>query len=656
MSSIHFLLGKTLGRYEVVNHIGHGGMAEVYMGQQVNLERDVAIKVLHPFLADEVGFVNRFQREARLVATLRHPNIVQVYDFDHDEEYEIYYMVMEYIQGQTLKDRLQNGGIPLEEGAFIAAGIADALYYAHQRDMVHRDVKPANIMFTEEGHPVLADFGIARMLSVSGLTASGAMVGTPAYMAPEIGIGEPATESADIYSLGVVLYQLTTGRLPFEAEVPMSLVMKHINDPVPPPTELAPEIPAALEEVILTALAKEPAERYANSGEFSTALRQALNLETPSYSTQRAAAKNGDSPPRIAVKSPEGLAAADEISEPLLRSWTVVNKDEEEPAVSEAKNKPILMRWRWLLGLLLVALTLGGFWYQSGRKTPAALVELLASQGISIEFIATRTPTVTPTPARVLTAAATATPTVTNPLTITPTAVLTNTEAVLYSYRAKVLRLYTSPTDKAVPPGTDLLVYITLSNGGELSWPTGMQLAFVSGDELSATTKLPLAPLAAGEQVQVLLPLEAPQEPGTYQSVWEVQRPDGQPASSEINLEVVVEDLPTITPTPILIQETVTPTPTAALSMENPVLLNWEVDKEQEVWSGTLEFTATGGTGEYHFYRDAIQETNKLVDAKLAFTWQQCVSLPLKIILVSGKDTLVWEEPFPYPAPELCSQ
>ena len=215
VSSVRYLIGKTLNKYEVLDHIGHGGMSEVYRGQQAKLDRMVAIKVLHPFLADEEGFVVRFEREAKIVATLRHPNIVQVYDFDHDEELDIYFMVMEYIDGPTLKNRLEESPLSPEETARVGAAIADALDYAHQRSMVHRDIKPANIMFLDEHQPVLTDFGIAKMLTLSGLTASGAMVGTPAYMAPEIGLGNPGTASSDIYSLSVVLYQAVAGCLPF---------------------------------------------------------------------------------------------------------------------------------------------------------------------------------------------------------------------------------------------------------------------------------------------------------------------------------------------------------------------------------------------------------------------------------------------------------
>ncbi len=278
MSSVRFLIGKTLGKYEILEHIGHGGMSEVYKGQQAQLDRMVAIKVLHPFLADDQGFVVRFQREARIVATMRHPNIVQVYDFDYNEPLALYYMVMEYIEGPTLKDRLREGPLNYEQVVHIGAAVAGALDYAHQRAMVHRDIKPANIMFLSEAEPVLTDFGIARMLTLSGLTASGAMVGTPAYMAPEIGKGKAGTASSDIYSLSVVLYEAITGQLPFSAESPMGMVMEHINTPPPRPCLLAPSIPPALENVIVKGMEKAPEDRFGSAGEMADALRLALDV------------------------------------------------------------------------------------------------------------------------------------------------------------------------------------------------------------------------------------------------------------------------------------------------------------------------------------------------------------------------------------------
>src|SRR5258706_77110 len=210
-------------------------MAEVYRGYQPSLDRFVAIKLLHPFLADDPEFKDRFEREARNVARLRHPNIVQVYDFEYDTESESFYMVMELIDGQTLKDRLNSLGdepMAVNEVLRIMREATQALAYAHARGMIHRDVKPANLMIDSDGRVVLTDFGIAKIVTGQQFTASGGMVGTPAYMAPEQGLGEAGDERSDLYSLGVILFQLATGRLPYDAETPLSIILKHLNSPI----------------------------------------------------------------------------------------------------------------------------------------------------------------------------------------------------------------------------------------------------------------------------------------------------------------------------------------------------------------------------------------------------------------------------------------
>ena len=275
MSNVNYIVGQTLGKYKIIEHVGHGGMAEVYKGQHIRLDRMVAIKILHPFLAEDEGFVVRFEREARIVATLRHPNIVQVFDFDHSGEFEIYYMVMEYIDGSTLKDRLQDGPLNPDDIGRLGISLAMALDYAHQRGMIHRDIKPANIMFTADNEAVLTDFGIAKMVDLSSLTATGAMVGTPAYMAPEIGLGKPGTALSDIYSLGVVLYHMATGQLPFVADTPMGMVMQHINDEPQSIVEQTPDFPPELEAVILKAMAKQPEARPKTAAEMANDLRYA---------------------------------------------------------------------------------------------------------------------------------------------------------------------------------------------------------------------------------------------------------------------------------------------------------------------------------------------------------------------------------------------
>jgi serine/threonine-protein kinase len=275
------MIGKTIGKYRIVEHLGRGGMAEVYKAYQPNLDRYVAVKMMHTFLSDEKEFLARFEREAKVVATLRHPNIVQVYDFD--AEGGVYYMVMEYISGETLKTRMQtleanNEWVALDDAARIILAVGSALKYAHERGMVHRDVKPANVMITLEGQVILTDFGIAKIVSASNLTASGAMVGTPSYMAPEQGMGQPGDERSDIYSLGVMLYQLVLGRLPFDADTPLAVVLKHINDPLPLPKALNPDISDDLNRVILKSLAKDPNDRYQKVADMTADLRRAMGM------------------------------------------------------------------------------------------------------------------------------------------------------------------------------------------------------------------------------------------------------------------------------------------------------------------------------------------------------------------------------------------
>ncbi|HMA34015.1 MAG TPA: protein kinase, partial [Chloroflexia bacterium] len=273
------LTGKTLGRYRVLERIGRGGMAEVYKGYQASLDRYVAIKVLHAFLLEEEGSRERFRREARAVAALRHPHIVQVFDFD--DEGEEYFMVMEFVDGPNLKTVLQEQAkagqrLGLARMGEILTGIGGALGYAHTQGMIHRDVKPHNIMFTATGQPLLTDFGIAKIVSNSNVSASGALTGTPAYMSPEQGRGAAVDARTDIYSLGVVLYEMVTGRVPFDADTPFAVVIKHINDPLPLPRSIDATIPEPLERVVLKAMAKAPEDRFQTAAELVQATQDAI--------------------------------------------------------------------------------------------------------------------------------------------------------------------------------------------------------------------------------------------------------------------------------------------------------------------------------------------------------------------------------------------
>jgi serine/threonine-protein kinase len=273
------LTGQSLGAYRVLERCGQGGMAEVYKGYHPLIDRYVAIKVLRPALADDDEFRTRFQREATAIAALRHPNIVQLYDFG--QLGDRYYMVMEFIDGGSLRERLQVEGqrLPPPDVVAIVRGVAAALDYAHGRGIVHRDVKPANIMFTHDGDPVLTDFGIARRISAGeGVTLAGMSVGTPDYMSPEQGMGNPATPHSDVYSLGVVLYEMLTGRRPFTADTPFGVIVQHIQASFPSPRGQDPTFPEALERILRRSLAKNPDERFHTAGELAQELQVAVEL------------------------------------------------------------------------------------------------------------------------------------------------------------------------------------------------------------------------------------------------------------------------------------------------------------------------------------------------------------------------------------------
>jgi len=276
------LTGKTLGNYQIKERLGMGGMAEVYKAYHVKLDRFITVKILHPHLIEGEDFLARFEREARAVAGLRHANIVQIHDFSTDDE--LYYMVMEYIDSGTLQDKLVESSksgdfIPIQRVLSILWQIGQALDYAHQQDILHRDIKPSNILLDSKGNAFLTDFGIARMMSDNQFTATGALIGTPTYMSPEQGQGLDLDYASDIYSLGIVLFEMLTGKAPFASETPLAVIHKHIHERLPQPSELRPDIPGSVEKVIYKALEKDRKDRHKNAAAFSNALEKALTPE-----------------------------------------------------------------------------------------------------------------------------------------------------------------------------------------------------------------------------------------------------------------------------------------------------------------------------------------------------------------------------------------
>jgi serine/threonine protein kinase len=273
------LTGKTLGKYQVFERIGRGGMADVYRGRHVRLDREVAIKVLHSHLAEGDDFRARFEREAQAIAKLQHRHIVQVYDFDLEDDF--IYMVMEFIGGGNLKLNLdqahkQKQFLDLEFVQQILDQVGSGLDYAHDQGMLHRDVKPGNILMREDGRAVLADFGIARILSTTQFTATGSLIGTPAYMSPEQGQGAALSPASDLYSLGVIVYEMLTNNVPFEAETPLATIHQQVYDALPSMTAFRKDLPPALIEVVERVLQKNPEDRFENAGQFSAAFRAAI--------------------------------------------------------------------------------------------------------------------------------------------------------------------------------------------------------------------------------------------------------------------------------------------------------------------------------------------------------------------------------------------
>jgi tRNA A-37 threonylcarbamoyl transferase component Bud32 len=355
------------GRYRLVRRIAAGGMGEVWEADDTVLGRRVALKVLVAELAADKRATRRFVREARATARLTHPNVARVYDFGRDGG--VPFLVMELLQGETLADRLAAGPLPPAEAARIAASVADALDAAHQLGIVHRDVKPANVMLTPAGDVKVMDFGIAAAADETHSTTGSGLYATVAYVSPERAAGEPATPASDVYSLGAVLYELLCGRPPFTGSTPALVARAHLHDPPPPVRQLAPWVPPRLAEAAEAALAKDPARRPSSAAAFAARLRSAARLP----------AAPPEPGPRPADLPRSGGAG------PGPEPTRAMPAAEEVPTVQVGEGRPAWRRRRRrfpvLLGLLLVALLalvgvreLGGSGQGpgAGREAPTA--------------------------------------------------------------------------------------------------------------------------------------------------------------------------------------------------------------------------------------------------------------------------------------------
>ena len=333
------------GRYKIVKSIGEGGMANVYLAEDTILDRKVAIKVLRGDLADDEKFIRRFQREAQSVANLSHPNIVEVYDVEEEEGQ--HYIVMEYIEGKTLKQLLQKrGALTLSEVIDIMLQLTDGLAHAHEAYIIHRDIKPQNIMIQDDGLVKITDFGIAMALNATQLTQTNSVMGSVHYLPPEQANGKGSTIKSDIYSLGILMYELLTGSVPFKGDNAVEIALKHLKERIPSIRRQNPTIPQSVENIVLKATAKNPKNRYDSVRKMNSDLKECLNedrINEPKYVYPYSETDFDDT--KVAIKKPKP-----DIEEPKdLEEVKELKKEEEmnkEEVVMEKKDKykiPIIL-------------------------------------------------------------------------------------------------------------------------------------------------------------------------------------------------------------------------------------------------------------------------------------------------------------------------
>jgi serine/threonine protein kinase len=269
---------EKLGKYKIITEVGQGDFAAVYKAVDTTLDRTVALKVLAPHLLWDYAFVQRFQREARVAANLDHPNILTIYEVGQIEG--VYFIAMQFLEGRTLSQILEaEGPLPVSRVRAIIEQVASALDYAHARGFVHRDIKPSNVIVAEDGRATLTDFGLVKAGEGTKLSTTGVVFGTPEYISPEQAQGEKVDGRSDIYSLGIMLFEMLSGQVPFEADTPLEVPIKHLTAPLPLPREVNPDISEPVEQVILKAMAKAPEDRYQRVSEMAEALKRAMEGE-----------------------------------------------------------------------------------------------------------------------------------------------------------------------------------------------------------------------------------------------------------------------------------------------------------------------------------------------------------------------------------------
>jgi serine/threonine protein kinase/beta-lactam-binding protein with PASTA domain len=356
-------------RYELEQKIGEGGMARVYRGRDTRLNRRIAVKVLHSHYASDAGFLQRFHHEAQAAANLRHPNIVDVYDVGLDGD--IHYIVMEYVEGSDLKALIaRNGPLPVDQAVQIAEAVANGLSAAHRIGLVHRDIKPQNIIVGPAGQVKITDFGIAKSNLSTAMTETGVTFGTADYISPEQARGQPATPRSDIYSLGVTLYEMLTGRLPFTGDNAISVAMQHVSEEPPPPRMYNPRIPPQLEMLVLRALSKDPQDRPATAQEFARLLSGWRDIGEQA-TVVRPVAPRPAPPPRPALRPVQPMTStSSRMNLPPVRPAVVVQAPPENRGLGFGGFFLALMLLAGVIGLVYLGTT--GFFNDLVNFTPSA--------------------------------------------------------------------------------------------------------------------------------------------------------------------------------------------------------------------------------------------------------------------------------------------
>lgn len=394
------MIGHELGgRYQIIERVGGGGMALVYKAQDILLNRNVAIKVLRQQFVNDEEFIRRFRREAQSAASLSHPNIVSVYDVGQEED--VHYIVMEYIEGQNLNEIIkERAPLQVDEAVRVASQIADALDHAHQNQIIHRDIKPHNILIGRNGRVKVTDFGIARAVTSTTITQTGSVVGSVHYFSPEHAKGVVTGEKSDLYSLGIVLYQMLTGRLPFLGESPISVALKHLQEHFDEPRTVNPMIPQSVENIILKSMRKNPAERYQSAKEMLHDLETCLLPERKSESKLAFVDDEDEDSTRIipAIRPSNSSSSSFGSSKLTRDAGGSLDPQWKEPK-KKGGGKPAAL---WITLTLIVLIAMAGVaWYVNSLVTVAEVkvpnvlnleeqkaLDMLSEAGIEVGTIA----------------------------------------------------------------------------------------------------------------------------------------------------------------------------------------------------------------------------------------------------------------------------